>query len=122
MKKKLNTYKRIVCIVFVLALANVSCITTPICLTASNAPLQNKVISKNLGPVKGESSPWAFNGLSILNLWMIGKPDIDDAIKDALSKKGGDALINVRCYEKTSYFLLFSATKVIVEGEAIEFQ
>ena len=43
------------------------------------------------------------------------------AIQDALKKKGGDALINVSCYEKTSWFFFVSENKVVVEGEAVSF-
>ncbi len=125
MKKINKNYRLLVGILALVTISQVSCITTPVCLTASNTPLHNKVIGKNLGPVRGESDPFrgaGVNGISILMLWLLGKPDIDSAMNDALSKKGGDALINIRCYERTYYYLIFSTTRVIVEGEAIEFK
>ena len=52
---------------------------------------------------------------------MIGRPDISMAIQNALQVKGGDALINVTCYEETAWFFFVSMHKVIVEGEAVTF-
>jgi len=51
---------------------------------------------------------------------MIDKPDIDEAIKEALkNKEGSTALINVKCYETTKWFILFTINSVTVEGEAV---
>lgn len=104
-------------IVMVLALLlNASCITTPIGVTASTTPVHDKKTVMNYGPVRGTDRVW-----SVFGLWMIGRPDIDRAIQDALKQKGGDALINVTCYEKTSWFFFVSSHTVIVEGEAVSF-
>lgn len=94
-----------------------SCITTPVTVTSSTTPMQDKKITMNYGPVQGKSRTW-----SLFGLWMIGRPDIDKAIQDALKKKGGDALINVTCYEKTAWYLLFTFHWVVVEGEAVSFE
>jgi hypothetical protein len=101
------------CIAFMLA-----CATTPVSITSSNTPLNDKKIAENLGKVEGESD-YCF---SVLGMWMIGKPDIQGAIFDALNKKKADALINIKCYEDWRYFFFVSITKVIVEGEAVKFQ
>ncbi|MGL4368424.1 MAG: hypothetical protein ACRCUT_01935 [Spirochaetota bacterium] len=93
-----------------------SCTTAPICATSSVIPLQGKSVEENMGKTSGTDSAY-----SILGLYMIGRPDIDTAIDNALRKKGGDTLINVRCYQTDSYFFLFSITKVTVEGEAVKF-
>ena len=66
-----------------------SCITTPVTVTSSTTLMQDKKITMNYGPVQGTNRTW-----SLFGLWMIGRPDIDKAIQDALKKKGGDALIN----------------------------
>ena len=96
-----------------------SCITTrPVCLTSSNTPLYNKKISENKGKVKGSSNMT----FSILGLWMIGKPDIQNAINEALQKKEADALINIKCYEDNYYLILLGLTRVTVEGEAVKFE
>ena len=94
-----------------------SCITTPVTVTSSTTPMQDKKITMNYGPVQGMNRTW-----SLFGLWMIGRPDIDKAIQDALKKKGGDTLINVTCYEKTAWYFLFSFHWVVVEGEAISFE
>jgi hypothetical protein len=100
-------------IVFMLA-----CATTPVSITSSNTPLNDKRIAENLGKVDGKSD-YCF---AVFGLWMIGKPDIQAAIDNALNKKKADALINIKCYEDWKYFLFVSFTRVIVEGEAIKFQ
>ncbi|MFH0977565.1 MAG: hypothetical protein V1874_17435 [Spirochaetota bacterium] len=96
-----------------------SCATAPVCITSSNTPLNDKKISENLGKVEGESDSWT---ISLFCLWTLGKPDIQSAIDNALSKKKGDALINIKCYEDGYNFILFGLTKVKIEGEAVIFQ
>lgn len=93
-----------------------ACSTTPVCVTSSVTPMEGKVIAENLG--KTEGSDTAF---SVLGLFMIGRPELDLAIKEAITKKGGDTLINVSCYETWGYFLLGSVNTVKVEGEAVKF-
>jgi hypothetical protein len=102
-------------IVFLLATAfQISCMTAPITVTSSTTPIHDKIISANHGRVQGSHRAW-----SVFGLWMVGRPDIDAAIKDALSKNGGDALINVTCYENTAWFFFVSSHTVVVEGEAV---
>lgn len=94
-----------------------SCITTPMIVTSSTSPLNDRKSWINRGPVQGSHRTWA-----VFGLWMIGRPDIDKAIQDALKKKGGNALINVTCYEKTAWFFFVSSHTVVVEGEAISWE
>jgi hypothetical protein len=93
-----------------------SCLTTPVSVTSSTTPVHDKKVTVNYGPVQGYHRAW-----SVFGLWMIGRPDIDKAIQNALQQKGGDALINVTCYEKTAWFLFVSMHTVVVEGEAVSF-
>jgi len=92
----------------------VSC-TTPVCITSSVTPLQGKTIKENMGKTEGSDTAFA-----ILGLYMIGRPDLDLAIQKAIKAKEGDTLINVRCYETCSWFILFSLTTVTVEGEVVK--
>ncbi len=94
-----------------------ACITTPVGITSSSTPVHDKKTAANYGPVSGSDRVW-----SVFGLWMIGRPDIDRAIQNALKQKGGDALINVTCYEKTSWFFFVASHTVIVEGEAVSFE
>ena len=94
-----------------------SCITAPVCITSSTTPIINKTITENLGRVSGLHRTWA-----LLGAWMFRRPDMDEAIRDALSAKGGDALINVRCYQTTTWYLFFSIISVTVEGDAVRFE
>jgi|SRR5208337_2900408 len=91
-----------------------SCITTPVTVTSSTTPMHDKKISSNYGRVQGSHRVW-----SVFGLWMVGRPDIDIAIQEALKKNGGDALINVTCYETTAWFFFVSSHTVVVEGEAV---
>jgi len=100
----------------VLILSLTSCIT-PLGLTSSSTPLQGVKIVENCG--KGEGTSGSF---SILGLFSIGRPDIDDAIKEAVASKGGDALINVRMYEKSIFLVVGIYTQVIITGEVIKFE
>ncbi|OHD65415.1 MAG: hypothetical protein A2176_15800 [Spirochaetes bacterium RBG_13_51_14] len=94
-----------------------SCITTPVTVTSSTTPMHDKKIIMNYGPATGSNRTW-----SLFGVWMIGRPDIEKAIQDALKKNGGDALINVSCYEKTWWFLFFALHYVVIEGEAVAFE
>ncbi len=94
-----------------------SCITTPVTVTSSTSPLNDRRSWINHGQVQGSHRAWA-----VFGLWMIGRPDIDLAIQDALKKKGGNALINVTCYEKTAWFFFVSSHTVVVEGEAVSWE
>ena len=98
----------------VISLGSFSCSTAPVCVTSSSAPIYGKMAAQNLGKTEGSSSTWSF-----LGLWMVGRPDIGAALDEAVRRKGGDALVNVRCYETWRWFVLFSTTTVYVEGEAV---
>jgi len=104
----------LVFILMIIILASAGCTTSPVCITSSVTPMEGKVVEENLGRCHGSDTAYSF-----LGLFMFGKPDLDAAIKDALKEKKGDTLINVRCYETTGYFIIFSATTVTVEGEAV---
>ena len=109
--------KRTLIITLIAGLAGLAaCSTVPIASTSSATPLAGKTISENLGKVRGTDSAW-----SIFMLYMIGRPDIDVAMKEALESKGGDALTNVRIYRQWSGFLLVDRTTIIVEADAVKF-
>jgi hypothetical protein len=113
----MNKNFKVMIILFILC-SLFACATTPVSITSSNTPLNDKKIAENIGKVEGESKYC----ISVFGFWMIGKPDIQMAIDDALSKKKADALINIKCYEDWKYIFFVSFTKVIVEGEAVKFQ
>ncbi len=103
--------------IVIASIVSSGCLTMPVSIAASNTPLHNKKIESNAGKTVGEDSTY-----SILGLWMLGRPDIGIALENAKKKKKADALINLRCYETTTWFLLFSRTTVTVEGDAIKFK
>lgn len=110
--KKITIYTAIAAVLFLLS----GCSTSPICVTSSVTPMQGKVVAENLGKTDGTDTAF-----SVLGLYMVGRPDLELAIKEAVEKKKGDTLVNVSCYETFGWFVLFSTTTVKVEGEAVKF-
>jgi hypothetical protein len=108
--------KRVIFFITATVLLFGSCSTTPISYTSSVTPMEGKRVTEYLGKSTGKDSAY-----SILGLYMIGRPDLDLALKSAIEKKGGDTLINVSCYETYAWFIFFSRTTVSVEGEAVKF-
>ncbi len=91
-----------------------SCATLPI-TAASTTPLNDRAYA-DLGETEGSDRVW-----SLFGLWMFGRPDTDEAIRKALAKNGGEALINATLTQKRMWFLLFSIDTVTVEGKAVKF-
>ena len=102
----------IISIIIIFNLA--SCSTVQYTADAAT-PLNDRAYA-DIGMTSGTDSTW-----SLFNLWMFGKPDMDEAIKDALEKKGGDALINVTAKQNKLWFFFFSVDTVTVEGKAVKF-
>jgi hypothetical protein len=116
MEESMTSTMRI-CSLMVLALLlalTVSCSTTPVCISPSNTPIPGNAVVQNLGKTAGSDTTWSF-----LGLWMWGRPDIDAAMREAISAKGGNALVGVQCYKIFRWFVLFSTTTVRIEGEAV---
>lgn len=93
----------------------IGCSTTPVGLTSAITPLDDKIITENLGKVEGRDSTF-----SVFGLFMVGTPDIARAVDKAIRAKDGDTLINVRCYEVYRYYILLSTTTVVVQGDAVK--
>lgn len=94
-----------------------SCASTPVPMLRSTVPIGEKQKFVNLGSSHGSATTWSF-----LGLWMKGRPDVDKAFRKAIEKKGGDAMIDVRCRETTLWFILASFTRVTVHGQVVKFQ
>ena len=109
----MKRYGKYIAIMFIIILTG--CVTTPVCITSSNTPMVGKTVKENLGTTRGSDS-----AISILGLWMPGRPDTGAAIDEAIKEKNADAIINLQCYQKRSYYVLFSLTTVIVEGDAVK--
>ncbi|PKL37533.1 MAG: hypothetical protein CVV44_14385 [Spirochaetae bacterium HGW-Spirochaetae-1] len=88
---------------------------TPMGMTASTTPLQGKEMEM-LGKAEGSDTVW-----SVLGVFPVRRVDIDKAIERAVAQKGGHALINVRWYETTYYFILGSVDKLTVTGDVVRF-
>ncbi|MDH5719179.1 MAG: hypothetical protein OEZ13_01025 [Spirochaetia bacterium] len=106
--------KTILSLVFFIFFVN-ACVT-PMGMTASSTPLQEKIIEENRGKAEGSDSVY-----SLLFFIPLGYPDIDKAIENAVKSKEGDALINLRWYEKKYEFLIFGKTSIVVTGDVVKF-
>jgi hypothetical protein len=91
-----------------------SCRTAPVAMAPSNTPLLDRKVEANLGKTSGSHSVW-----SLFGIWMFGRPDVEEAVKSAVTSKQGDALINVKCYQSIKWFIFFTIDTVTVEGEAV---
>ena len=87
----------------------------PLCIAPSNIPVSADEIEENLGQSEGSTSSHC-----ILGIWMNKEPDIAAAIKEAVEKKEGDALINIQCYEKNRFYLFYSIKKIRITGEVVK--
>ena len=80
----------------------------------STVPLEGKTVAENYGPVKGSDH-------TFMLLWyMIGRPEPEDAVAEALEEKGGDALLNARIQQVNFPFIVFTLVRVTAEGEAVK--
>jgi hypothetical protein len=104
-------------LLLMILLSPLACITTPVGITTSSHYIGDRTIAQNLGKTRGRHTTW-----SLFGVWMFGTPDIDSAVQEALQKKGGEILINVRCYEELNWYLFFGLHRVIIEGDAVTLQ
>ena len=112
---------KIIIVLSIFSLTLVSCITTTISSIETFTPLEGKVITEQLGRTTGEDSVYSIFLLQNLIFYnRIGQIDMQKAMREAIDKKDADTIVNVHCYTKTYYFLLFSKTYFIVEGDAVK--
>ena len=109
MRLKLSIIINIIIIIFI-----ASCSTIEY-KADSTTPLNDRAYAE-LGKTKGTGRAW-----SLFGLWMFGRPDMDDAIQDALAKNSGDALINVTSHQERMWFLFFAIDTLTIDGKAIKF-
>lgn len=113
---------RLLSLFILVQVAFISCITAPRGMTSSTTPVAGREYQV-LGKAEGSAGSLSSVHLVLRQFgWTINRPDIDEAIQNALKAKNGDALINVRWYEKNYYFILFTYTSVVVTGNVIKFQ
>jgi len=69
-----------------------------------------------IGTVEGSSG-----SINVLGLFSFGDAGYIDAVEDALTKVGGDGLVNcVADVKRSSFLFIFSSSKTIVRGLAIK--
>lgn len=70
-----------------------------------------------LGKANGSASHF-----SLFFFLPLGKADIDAAIREAIAKRGGDNLINVRYWQRASWALIGTIITIEVEGDVIKYK
>jgi len=99
----------------------IGCATIPQGTAPSSSPLIDKSGKDIKYEVLGTSEADAGH-FSLFGIIPFGRADIDEAISEAIKKKGGDNLINL-CYdvEYTSYFIFGASTSISVQGDVIKY-
>jgi opacity protein-like surface antigen len=99
----------------------IGCATIPQGTAPSSSPLIDKSGKDINYEVLGTSEADAGH-FSLFGFIPFGRADIDEAINEAIQKKGGDNLINL-CYdiEYASYFIFGSSTSINVKGDVIKY-
>ncbi len=98
-------------------LALMACATVPGGLAASTTPIEGRKYSI-LSKAAGSSNRIAFLGI----LPLTGPNTVREAVEEAITSAGGDALIDVTVDGYTQYWILFSRTVTRVTGTAIRFE
>ena len=108
--------KLVVLSVMVLTLT-AGCVNRPGGIAASTTPLNNQEYQV-LGNVEGTDTHFALLGI----LPLTGANTTQEAVEDALTSKGADALLDVTVDFHWEYWILFSRSVTAVQGNAIRFK
>ncbi len=96
-----------------------SCSVVPVGYEASTIPLTNNkgdnVKYEVLGQSEGSSGYF-----SLFGIIPFGSVNTDQAIKEAVNKLNGDALINPRYWSRWSYYIIGTYTNVEMKGDVIK--
>lgn len=105
---------------FMVLIFSTNCSTTtdlrPAGLEPSWRPLQDKPYE-----VTGKASSRASNFILFWSLPVTDAPDLDRAINEAIAQHDGDELIDIRWYEKTSFWLVGTVHEIYVTGKVIRY-
>jgi hypothetical protein len=88
-------------------------------MPAGIAPSANHITAQDY-QILGKSTGSASH-LQLFNFIPLGKADIDAAIEEAIVKQGGDNLINVRYWQKTTWILIGTRITFLIEGDVIKY-
>ncbi|MBX7058502.1 MAG: hypothetical protein K1X75_10595 [Leptospirales bacterium] len=86
------------------AAALACCVTASGGIAVSNVPVEGRRF-ENLGEAQSTVSWWSFD-TGIISL-PLHEPPVDEAMRQLLTEKSGDALLNLRYWTDRSVFLLF---------------
>ena len=94
------------------------CVTASVGMASSNIPLEGRSF-QTLGTAETTVTWWSID-MGIIGL-PLSRPPVDDAIRDLLGKKGGDALINIRySTNKAVLLLLFSRHSFHLQADVVK--
>jgi len=103
------------CFILILAVVVTGCAVMPAGV-APSAHQMDTQLYQVLGKSSGEASHF-----TLFNIIPFGKADIEQAVQEAIRKKGGDNLINVRYWQKTTWVFIGYLTTFHVEGDVIKY-
>lgn len=98
----------------------VGCAVVPVGLIDSSTPLDNTNGKHRPYKVLGKADG-SHGAFSLFGFIPFGKADFELAMNDAVRKLNGDALINVRYWNRGSYYFVGTYSSVEVEGDVIKF-
>jgi hypothetical protein len=89
-------------------------------MPAGVAPSASPITNTNY-EVLGKSTGSASH-IALLGFIPLGKADIEAAIQEAIKKKDGDALINVRYWQRSIWLCIATKITFEVEGDVIKYK
>ncbi len=97
------------------------CAVVPLGLSYSSTPLDNSNGKHKQYQILGKSEG-SQGYFSLFGIIPFGSPDFSEAITDAAQQLNGDALINVRYWSRSSFYLIGTYTSIEVMGDVIKFK
>lgn len=74
-------------------------------------PPGNRQIGDSVGPVKGSDTTWT------IFRYMIGSPDLGEALDEAKKQKNADVILNAKITENSYSVFIFSVRRLTIEGD-----
>ncbi len=100
---------------------NGACSTATVGMATSNVPLEGRTYQV-LGPAETEVSWFALDVFGLLGV-PLEAPPVDEAVKNLLVQKKGDALINIRhSTTKMYFFFIFTRFKFTLKADVVKLQ
>lgn len=94
-----------------------SCASSSAGITTSNIPIGNRDY-EIIGNGEAQSSWWSFD-IGVIG-FPLGQPPVDEAIKELVESKEGDALVNIRYSTDRSIFLFLTRHRFHLKADIVK--